>query len=154
MGVELSVENKKLSYLIKIENASNYEELKRDIQMICGEIEQAWKERKRSNHGIDDVLAFIEANYDQKITLESVAAEFHFNKSYFCQLFKKHTGENFNHYLAMLRIEKAKVLLRQSNQSVYSICRQVGYSNSSYFGKVFKQVVGISPSEYILLYKN
>lgn len=97
---------------------------------------------------IGDIIDYIENNYDKNITLSTVSETFHINKSYLCELFKQQTGENFSKYISNLRIEKAKKLLRKSNYSIYEISEMVGYKDSSYFGKVFKNVTGISPLKY------
>jgi two-component system, response regulator YesN len=70
------------------------------------------------------------------------------NSSYICDLFKTQTGENFVDYLTKIRIEKAKVLLRNVKIKTYEVGQMVGYEDATYFSKVFKKVVGVSPSEY------
>jgi two-component system, response regulator YesN len=73
------------------------------------------------------------------------------NKSYLCQLFKQQIGKNFNDYLTEIRIEKAKELLFNPENNINTVGDLVGFSNPSYFTLVFKNLVGLTPSEYIKL---
>lgn len=57
-------------------------------------------------------------------------------------------GKNFIEYLTDVRMEKAKELLRNSSKSIKEICLEVGYADSSYFSRIFKKNVGVSPKEY------
>lgn len=104
---------------------------------------------KRYGGTIGDAICYIKNNYDKDITLTSISKLFHLNKSYFCELFKQQTGENFSKYLANLRIKNAKKLLKNSDYSVYEISEIVGYKDSSYFCKVFKSITGMSPLKYV-----
>ncbi len=94
------------------------------------------------------VMDYIRAHYEEDISLDSVARQFFLNKSYLSQLFKRNTGETLQSCIARLRIEKAKELLAERDANVNDVGNQVGYANASYFGKVFKSIVGVSPSEY------
>jgi two-component system response regulator YesN len=72
--------------------------------------------------------------------------------SYFSNLFKKETGDNFTDYLTNLRIAKAKEFLQQTDMNVAEISFRVGYSDARYFSKLFSKVVGIKPTEYRKIY--
>jgi two-component system response regulator YesN len=80
--------------------------------------------------------------------LESTAKHFFIDKSYLCKLFKKHINQNFNDYLLQIRINKAKELLTHPEYTVNRVAPMVGYSDYSYFGRVFKKQVGMTPSEF------
>ncbi|MDD3920334.1 MAG: response regulator [Eubacteriales bacterium] len=95
---------------------------------------------------------YIQQHYGEALTLEQVSEELGFSVSYFSTLFKKETGEGFVKYLARIRIQEAKTLLRETNLSVLEICRQVGYLDIKHFTRMFKQDVGINPGEYRKLY--
>lgn len=70
------------------------------------------------------------------------------SSSYLCTLFKNETGLTLNQYLTDFRIEKAKKLLTDPRYKIAEISAKVGYSDGNYFGKTFKKMVGVSPSEY------
>lgn len=72
--------------------------------------------------------------------------------SYFSTLFKKETGRNFQNYLTEYRIEKAKELLRTTNETMMSVAEQVGYQDTRYFSQCFVKVVGVKPSLYRKMY--
>lgn len=91
---------------------------------------------------------FIDSNYATEISLKEVADAVYLNPSYFSQLFKETTGENFINYLTKVRIEKAKSLLRESAYKVYEVAQAVGYTDQAYFSRIFKQVVGVNPADF------
>jgi two-component system response regulator YesN len=140
----------KFEFLKAIENSSTLEELLHHFKLVLREIKRINDTTKKSRYSpiINQVLSYIGNQYHQEITLSSVATHVHLNKSYLCQLFKEETGQNFNDYLTGIRINKAKELLQSPDYNVYTVCDLVGFSNPSYFGQVFKNLVGMTPSEY------
>lgn len=93
-------------------------------------------------------LKFMDAHYHRFLTLEQIAAEAGMSKYHFCRLFVKHTGITPIHYLTKIRIEAASRLLRQTSQPVGAIAAATGFDNSSYFGKVFRKLMGVSPQQF------
>lgn len=89
----------------------------------------------------------------EKISLYDVARHVGLSESYFSRLFRKETGMNFIQYLNAQRVEKAKPLLRYTDEKLADIAQAVGYEDHSYFTRVFKDVTGMLPSEY-RTYKN
>ncbi|RCX17531.1 two-component system response regulator YesN [Anaerobacterium chartisolvens] len=97
---------------------------------------------------IDDVKKYVGLHYSERITLEEISKTFFISKSYFCHVFKEHTGMNFYNYLNDFRIEKAKSLLKNTYYKNYEISEMIGFENSSYFNQLFKKVTGMTPCEY------
>lgn len=97
---------------------------------------------------LDDILYYIDNNYQNNIKLETIAPLFGYNSAYLGKLFTKIIGENFNSYVDHRRIEHSKKLLEMQNMKVYEVSEKVGYKNVDYFHKKFKKYVGISPAEY------
>ena len=97
---------------------------------------------------LDDVLYYIDHNYQTNIKLESIAPLFGYNSAYLGKIFNKAVGSSFNSYVDNVRIEHSKELLIQNKMKVYEIAEQVGYKNVDYFHKKFKKYVGISPAEF------
>jgi two-component system response regulator YesN len=91
---------------------------------------------------------YVSLNLDKRISLEEVAEHLFLNPSYFSRMFKKETGENFIEYITRLKMERAKELLDQTGYAVGKICEMLGYDNRSYFIKIFKSHVGVTPAEY------
>ena len=97
---------------------------------------------------MDDILYYIDRNFQSNIKLESIAPLFGYNSAYLGKIFNKTFGESFNSYVDNKRIERSKELLTENKLKVYEIAEQVGYNNIDYFHKKFKKHVGVSPAEY------
>lgn len=93
-------------------------------------------------------LAYINSNYNEDVTLESVAAQINFDHSYFCRIFKQAIGATFTEYLNFVRICKAERLLSQTDKSILEISEAVGFSSVSYFNRIFKKYRNCSPKYY------
>ena len=92
---------------------------------------------------------YISSNYsDSSLSIKDISEHVHLSSSYLCTVFKTETGQTLNQYLTNFRIEKAKQMLSDPRNKVNEIAAQVGYCDCNYFGKTFKKVVGLSPSEY------
>ena len=104
--------------------------------------------REQQDHVITRVIRYIEMNYAGSCTLQAAAVHVHVTPNYLSHLFKKETGQGFSQYVSKRRIEKAKLLLQSTRQSMAEIAEQTGFDNSSYFTTVFKQATGLSPREY------
>ena len=85
---------------------------------------------------------------DEYLTVATMANILHLNPVYFGRIFKKETTDGFKTYLLRLRLEEAKLLLRNTNHSIVKISEQVGIPNPSYFSQLFKANVGCLPNEY------
>ena len=86
--------------------------------------------------------------YNKQIGLKNYAKEFCVNESYLSDLFKSEFGQTFTNYLSQVRINMAKQLLSQFDLKIFEISDMVGYENTKYFNRVFKKLVGCTPSEY------
>ena len=97
---------------------------------------------------IPKVIAYIDQNYAQELSLQILSQYVHLSKNYLANLFKKETGEGVIDYINKVRIERAKVLLRNTDLKSSEICSMVGVLDSKYFSKLFKKMEGLTPSEY------
>ncbi len=95
-----------------------------------------------------DVFKYIKEHFDLPVTSATVAEQLHINNSYFCRLFKKTFGCCFAEYLTAFRLEQAKHLLINTTNPISDIASKNGFCSFSYFSKVFKEAVGITPSQY------
>lgn len=96
-----------------------------------------------------DVEEYIRKNYTERITNQSLARHFGFVPSYISSMFKKYKGVSPCDYLTQVRIENAQRIIRESDSvNFYEISYALGFSDSSYFSKLFKKIVGMTPSEY------
>jgi len=97
---------------------------------------------------ITQVKRFIQEHQAEDLTLAQVARSANASTFYFCKMFKKATGLHFTKYLARVRIEKAKNLLLNPNLRISEIAYEVGFQSLTHFNRVFKKLVGQSPTEY------
>ena len=91
---------------------------------------------------------YVKNNYIYDISMQEAAEEMGYSDAYFSKLFKQYFNQNFTAYLTEYRIKKAKELLSNTNHSIKDISRMVGYTDSNYFAKIFKRLVGEIPSKY------
>lgn len=82
------------------------------------------------------------------LSVKDISDHVHLSPTYVCTLFKTETGLTLNQYLTEYRMDQAKHLLLDPRNKITDISKLVGYSDSNYFGKTFKKMVGTSPSEY------
>jgi AraC-like DNA-binding protein len=91
---------------------------------------------------------YILQHQSEDLTLGQVAKAVNTSTFYFCKLFKKFAGLNFTDYVSRVRIENAKNLLLNRNLRVSEIAFEVGFQSLTHFNRVFKKLIGQSPTEY------
>lgn len=100
-------------------------------------------------HSQKDVIKdYIDRNYKKDISAKDVAGILGYSDVYFSKVFKQLFDDNFINYLTKIRIDRAKLLLKDVSFNIKEVGKSVGYADSNYFTKVFKRSVGMSPSEY------
>lgn len=92
--------------------------------------------------------AYIHEHQAEDFSLGDVARAVHASTFYLCKMFKKATGVNFTDYVSRLRIEKARNLLLNPNLRVSEIAYEVGFQSLTHFNRVFKNVLGQSPTQF------
>lgn len=97
---------------------------------------------------ISGLQDYLETHYAEPITLYDVAGHLHMNYSYLSSYISQNTGKHFSEHLNDVRIRHARTLLTETNYSISQISESIGYSDQSYFGKIFKKLVGITPLQY------
>lgn len=97
---------------------------------------------------IRKALQYIALNYPSHITLKDVAEQVDLSANHFSSLFTKIVGMHFRDYLCHVRVEECKRLLQSTDYSLAEIATATGFPDQSYFSKVFKKVVGVSPGKY------
>lgn len=91
---------------------------------------------------------YLDENYNQNITLESVSDMLGFNKTYFSRMFKNLTGHNFSEHLTQIRLNKAIQLLSSYEMNIAEISDAIGFSSPTYFNEVFKKYYKCTPAEF------
>jgi len=97
---------------------------------------------------INEMKEYIAANYQDGITLSEMARKFNLSSGHLSNLFHEETGESFSDYLNMIRLNKAKELLKTTDDKIYQIADQLGFNDAYYFSSWFKKLVGASPTTY------
>jgi AraC-like DNA-binding protein len=91
---------------------------------------------------------FIQKNYIRKISLQEIAAASGLSAPYFSTIFKEEMGENLSVYLNRLRVEKAAAMLIETETALCEISEACGFEDQSWFSKIFKNYMGLSPGKY------
>ena len=98
---------------------------------------------------VEQIRLFINEHYQNEgLSLKEISEATNFSISHICIVFKGKTGSTLNQYITQYRMLKAKALLLNFPYKIIDIADMVGYSNGNYFGKSFKKIVGITPTEY------
>lgn len=97
---------------------------------------------------VQQVARYISENYTEPLTLRDAAQLAGLEETYFSRRFKILTGFGFHEYLTQTRLLAAEQMLENSDLSMVTIAEQCGFSNSNYFGDVFRRWKGVSPSQY------
>ena len=97
---------------------------------------------------IQKALDLVATRYNESVTLEDAAAVSGYEASAFCRVFKNATDSTFHKYLTDYRVRMAMILLEENHYSIAEISNMVGFSQQKNFSRLFKNVVGISPTEY------
>ncbi|BDR60334.1 AraC family transcriptional regulator [Lactobacillus xylocopicola] len=105
------------------------------------------KDYQKKHNNLLSLLLYIEKHYSN-ITLQKMATHFGFNPNYLSDYLKKHTGKTFIQLVHLQRINVAAEYLTYTTAPIERIANRVGYENPSYFYKIFKKYVGISPAQY------
>ena len=94
------------------------------------------------------IADYIEAHLSEEITLEDLAALVHFHPNYFISFFRRYFGVPPLRYVSNARLERAKVLLKTTNDSIASVAEQTGFHGLYHFSKRFKAYTGYSPYDF------
>lgn len=95
---------------------------------------------------VRQILAEVEHNYKEDMNLKTLAYKYHMNASYLGQIFQKEVGCSFAQHLSNTKNGIAKDLILNTNMKINDIAKQVGYPDTSYFYRKFKQRYGVSPA--------
>lgn len=117
----------------------------REKKMYSGRLN---KTDARNSEIIKNIIAYIEENLGDKITLSQLAQIPSFTEKYFCSFFKKQTGVTPTEYINRVRLERACELMRMHAFSVTDAAFETGFESLSYFIRRFKKQFGLSPAQY------
>lgn len=107
--------------------------------------------RDRMLAQLQELLSYMETHYADNISLNYAAQCMNFSVSYFSKTFKNLMGINFVTYLNLVRVEHAALELRHTGKKFTDIALSCGFNNVRTFNRVFKEITGCTPSEFLLL---
>lgn len=127
-----------------------------DIQQVCYTLldnleiytESIFFRSGKSNKIIKEAAEYISAHFAEDLSLSILSEQLHLNPAYLSMLFKQITGHAFKEYLNQVRVEEAKRLLMDTDYSIIDIAVACGFTNQSYFTKVFKKETGMTPKQF------
>lgn len=149
-----------MSHLYQYRQMNNVSEYAIEIQIL---LLQIWKllyeqlslgnktvssSQHKNIKRLKTILSYVNEHYQEPISLDDIATEINISKSECCRFFKKHMNQSLFDYILTYRIEKSLSLLTEADTSITEVASSVGFSNPCYFGKVFKEQMGCSPSQY------
>ncbi|RPJ07569.1 MAG: AraC family transcriptional regulator, partial [Spirochaetaceae bacterium] len=97
---------------------------------------------------IDEIIRYLENHFMENILLPQLAAELGYSPSYLSRFFKSKTGECLFEFVNRLRIQRACMLLKNTDKSVTETAFECGYNNISFFNRMFRRLMQCSPLEY------
>lgn len=106
------------------------------------------KEKPNYSEPIRRCCNYIEMNLDRNIHAPELAEMVNYSETYLTRRFREETGIGIADYVRLVRVERAKVLLKTTELSIQEIADRLGFTTRSYFGQSFRQVTGLTPKEY------
>ena len=97
---------------------------------------------------INDCIGYLELHLGEKLNMSALAESVGYNKNYLSTKFSREVGVSLSDYLARLRVERAKLALRNTSESIQQISERLGFGSVSYFSAQFRKAVGQTPSDY------
>lgn len=144
---KLIIENRGLDDFIIKYPAANDETID-DLSENEGKALQKIKTMSTSNSSIISAIEYIDDNLDKRLTLDKVSSKIYLSDYYFSKLFKRETGLSFSVYLNARKIQKAMILLKETEKNVNEISDLLGFTRLSYFSQTFKKYTGYAPTKY------
>ncbi len=95
---------------------------------------------------VKQIMEEVQKNYKDDMNLKTLSYKYHMNASYLGQIFQKEVGCSFTQYLNTTKNKIAKDLILNTNMKINDIAKEVGYPDTSYFYRKFKQCYGVSPA--------
>ncbi|ADV47756.1 AraC family transcriptional regulator [Cellulophaga sp. E16_2] len=122
-----------------------------NYKTLCSEvITNTYSKNEKDRMG--RVITFLTENFDKKIELEEVAAIAYMTPNAFCRYFKKRTLKSFTQYLNEIRLRHACKLLIEGEMQIATVCYQSGFNTLTNFNRQFKNLMKVTPSEYMEKY--
>ena len=126
----------------------DYEAGRQSASSLLDSLNKLMNQGKRCSPHVEKALRYIQENYAENLSLETIAAAAMVDPSHLSRTFSKETGEVVTDFINRIRIEKAKELLAFTDMLAYEVAEAVGYKDPAYFSLVFKKITTQSPKEF------
>ena len=103
----------------------------------------------KSDSVFREIIAYLDQNYRQRISLETLSERFHLSKSRLSLKLNLYLGMSWVTYVNTLRIQDAQRMLENSHNNISEVAASVGFDSLTHFERVFKTIQGVTPREYI-----
>lgn len=142
-----------MTYIVEHPNDPPMRLVSYGMLLLVELVQSSSKQVNTSNKRLRDfylrqAIDYVNANYQNDITIEEIAAASGLNRNYFGRLFKETMGKTPQQFLLHYRMAKAAELLRSSRMTIKDIGASVGYENQLHFSRAFKGVFGTAPLQY------
>ncbi|MFD2115162.1 helix-turn-helix domain-containing protein [Paenibacillus yanchengensis] len=131
-----------------IQSASNVKEVITRMQQYIHNIQGYWHSNASTSDVMEEIKQYIDDNFHEPLTLQSIADQYFIHPNYFSRRFKERFGEKFIDYLTKLRMNRAMQLMSETTMKIFEIAELVGYEDAAYFGSVFRKIFGMTPKQY------
>ncbi|WP_426445277.1 AraC family transcriptional regulator [Paenibacillus sp. S-38] len=137
--------------------SEQYEEISLFLVVLFRALKQLWDklnvhagdyQTRRKNHQVENILNWIESHYTVPYRLDEMAKSLHLSPYHLSHLFKEATGISISEYITTRRIHQSILLLTNTNKPISFIAEEIGLMSPSYFCKVFKSHMGLTPHQY------
>ncbi|MBM6867452.1 helix-turn-helix domain-containing protein [Collinsella tanakaei] len=118
------------------------------VDQVPDETARAYRIDRRGKDAVSRLVAYIDGNYRERITLADLADKTGYNATYISQLFKRKLGINFSEYLLRVRLSAATAVLSSSDARVSDIAAEHGFADLKSFNAAFRKTFGKTPAEY------
>lgn len=145
---QIELEKSSLSLLVSARTLDGFQEaVEAVMHEYCVKLKN--KQAQLSDDMVSRVVSYMKMHFaDYDISLDKVVEELGVTSAFVRNAIKEKTGKSYRDYLVFLRIEYAKELLERSRMNVAEICEKVGYTNISYFVKLFRESTGLPPATW------
>ncbi len=151
MDEELEQEDDFYRDIVRAELRSFWFRLLRVMPVVSDELTAGQMQNRRITmlEDFQILLSYMEDHASENIPLEKAAAMMHFSPSHFSKVFKQLIGIGYVKYLNLIRITQASELLQEEKSTIGQVSSRCGFQNVRTFNRVFKEITGVTPSEYL-----
>jgi two-component system response regulator YesN len=146
----LNLQRLDLEYKIPDEPLKNNDDIRQWLNDTIYGVQQFIEEKNTSPYAglVKTVKKVVKNRYAEPLSVPDIAAEVYLSPKQANAIFKREEGLSIFDYLVSFRMERAKILLKETNLTVQGIAEAVGYSNKSHFAIMFRRHTGMTPAEY------